>query len=288
MILLVASLMLDIRLIARAQSSTVENADTYLTATQNADGSWGHTATSLNGDFPTTAAVAIALRTAEGADPTVLDKAIAYLTAQPVDVTPYLAARVLALQGQDADTTADVQTLLARQNEDGGWGTLDGYGSDVLDTALALQALGAAGVVDPAVVGRGLNSFAAAQGRDGGWPLVQGEDSQVYYTAQALFALDAFRLRYVTSTNRNRALSYLHGQQHPGGGYGVGDGTPFETALALLAVYAPVCPLPMSRRTRPPIWPAARPATAVGPVIPTPRPWPCRPWPTPSIATATA
>ena len=99
----------------------IENGLTYLYTTQNGDGSWGGTAVSLNGLFPTTNSVVQALRQLEEAATITQTNGIQYLTAEAVTVTPFYAGRILSLAGTGQNITADLDALLARQNSDGGW-----------------------------------------------------------------------------------------------------------------------------------------------------------------------
>src|SRR2546422_11467893 len=95
-----------------SQSSPLANGVSYLKSTQNADGSWGGTSTSLNHSLPTTAAALEALRALETSASTNQTNAIQFLSAQAVDVNPFLAARINALAGA-ANTTTDLNALLA-------------------------------------------------------------------------------------------------------------------------------------------------------------------------------
>src|SRR6267142_449334 len=63
-----------------SQAAQIVSGISYLKSAQNADGSWGGTATSLNGIFPTTAAALEALRASEQATSTNQTNAIQFLT----------------------------------------------------------------------------------------------------------------------------------------------------------------------------------------------------------------
>lgn len=221
---------------AFAQSSRITDGIDYLQTTQNPDGTWGGTVTSLNGIFPTTAAAMETLKTVETTTSINQTNAISFLTAETVEIAPFLAERIIALDGTVSDTTADVNALLAWQNSDGGWGTAEGFQSDVLDTALVLLALNAAEVSDTTVLTRALYYLTCRQNSDGGWGLILHGESQVFYTALVLQALNGFRLQFSVSLSRSRALTYLRGRQNADGGYGSPAGTAFETAQVLLAV----------------------------------------------------
>jgi Calx-beta domain-containing protein/putative Ig domain-containing protein/squalene-hopene cyclase-like protein/putative metal-binding protein/VCBS repeat protein/thrombospondin type 3 repeat protein/uncharacterized protein DUF4214/prenyltransferase/squalene oxidase-like repeat protein len=228
--------------IASAEMARLDDALNYLRTAQRADGSWGATPASLNGVFVTTAVALDALRAVEPSGSTNQVNASAFLSAQSVVETPFLAARVISLSGMSS-TTADVDALLARQNDDGGWGTDEGCQSDSLDTSLALIALNAANVNTQTTLINGLNYLARTQNIDGGWALTQGEESQVFYTAHALQALNSLRLQFGVSSFQTRALNYLRARQNADGGYGNPQSTPFETGLSLSAILSAGQPL---------------------------------------------
>src|SRR5215471_18937505 len=221
--------------VVHSQPMQITNGITYLKSTQNIDGSWGGNATSLNAPFPTTATVLEALHAIEPSTSSNQTNAIQFLSAQAVDVNPFMAARITALAGSGNSTTSDVNALLAAENADGGWGTADVFQSDNLDTSFALLGL-SAGKPNISVVYQAVFYLINRQNTDGGWPLTQGEDSQIYYTAMALQALNAARLPYSTSLSQNSAVSYLRSQQNADGGYGAPVSTPFETAVTLIAI----------------------------------------------------
>ncbi|MCM3869899.1 MAG: putative Ig domain-containing protein [Pyrinomonadaceae bacterium] len=243
-IILVTLLTLFVERVAFGQSPQITNGVNYLKTTQNADGSWGGTPTSISGIFPTTIVALDALRAIESGASTNQTNAIAYLTAQELEVTPFIAARVISLAGTSVSVAADVDTLIARQNEDGGWGTSEGFESDTLDTSLALLALKAANVNAPSTLAGGLNYLALRQNLDGGWSLTSGDTSQVFYTSYALQALNSLRLQFGATTFQTRALGYLRTNQSLiDGGSGSPTSTPFETALSLLAIFGSGQPL---------------------------------------------
>jgi len=140
----------------------------YLAQSQNADGSWGGTASSIDDIFPSTSSAVDALRLIEATPSTNRTNAIGYLSAQTLDVTDYLSRRIVSLTGTGANTSTDLTALVALKNSDGGWGGAAGYTSEVLDVALTLRALVAAGSTDSTSINGAVSNLLASQKSDGG------------------------------------------------------------------------------------------------------------------------
>ncbi|MCG8519633.1 MAG: Ig-like domain-containing protein [Pseudomonadales bacterium] len=134
-------------------------------------------------------------------------------------------ARRLPSHTSAENRVADVDTLLSRQNTDGGWGYDAGYQSDVMDTALVLRALSP--YVDSGVRSAAVDYLLSAQGADGGWPT--GEEGSSQVTATAL-ALDALRETGIDGESLSNGVRFLQNQQQGDGGFGVGESTVHDTA----------------------------------------------------------
>src|SRR5439155_25000607 len=98
-VLLVAASILFVQRSVFCQTTRTANGLNYLKSTQNADGSWRSTSTSLNDVFPTTAEALGALRTVEATTSSNQTNAIQFLSSQTVDANPFLAARIIVLAG---------------------------------------------------------------------------------------------------------------------------------------------------------------------------------------------
>lgn len=105
-------------------------------------------------------------------------RAIAWLAARDIPLeersTEWLLARALldAQEGGGELRTSLVGEVLARQNEDGGWGFLAGDPSDAMTTGQALYALARLGGASAAAAdaeGRGVEFLLAKQNDDGSW-----------------------------------------------------------------------------------------------------------------------
>lgn len=96
---------------------------------------------------------------------------------------------VLALQSAgEKPPPLLVQAVLATQAPGGGWPWSRGGRPDSNDTAVAIQALRAAGI-GGAPVRRGIGALRSFQNRDGGFGLVKGRASDAQSTAWAIQAL---------------------------------------------------------------------------------------------------
>ena len=112
----------------------------------------------------------------------------------------WVAARLLLdLQLGDAKAAERTRTLLAAQNEDGGWGWLLNEQSDAFGTGLALYALSQVDKQEhPDAIGRAQRFLTSSQAEDGSWPVpgtkqtAQGkprETSTYWGTAWAVIGL---------------------------------------------------------------------------------------------------
>lgn len=117
----------------------IADAIAYLAATQQGDGSYAPLHP-LTGTYHTTARVAQTLARVPTST-SEFSAALAFLTGQVVGTVEERARRVMI-----GGTASDASDLLAAQNADGGFGSEAGLASNVLDTALAVTALEAAGV----------------------------------------------------------------------------------------------------------------------------------------------
>jgi uncharacterized membrane protein len=169
------------------------------------------------------------------------------------------AFAILALraagEGPRAATVAAAARCLGRQQDgDGGFGfATKGAGSDVDDTAAAMQALAAAGLRGRPAMARGVAFLRRAQDLDGGYPQQQGGSSNAQSTAWAVQALLAagHDPAKVTRGGSRSPLAYLESLVGPEGSVRysrTGTQTPvWVTAQALTALAEkpfPIAPPP--------------------------------------------
>jgi hypothetical protein len=145
---------------------------------QEADGSWQVRSNSPVGSPVTYGPILasyMARRSLEQADPLRFAGAIAranrWLASARAESNVDTAALVLALPAGSPAAQEHLQTLLAAQNGDGGWGPHAANPSEVFDTAIALLALNSLGAEKPQqAIPRGREFLLTQQLPSGGWP----------------------------------------------------------------------------------------------------------------------
>jgi hypothetical protein len=198
----------------------------WLTTQSQPDGSYT-TPTAIATPVQSTAEALRTLQSLEVSPPAV---AYAYLNAEPFHNTEYLAYKITT-QAQAGNRVTDlVSALLTHQNFDGGFGDLSGYHSTILDTALALEALAAAGAGNTATVGAAVGFLLRRQHAAGGWE-DESNPPSVSISALAMRALWLHRQAFVVTEALDRAQAFLLAQRA-----GAAWSEPFTTALALLAI----------------------------------------------------
>ena len=154
-----------------------------------------------------------------------------------------LALRAAGDGPHSATVSAAARWLSRQQDGDGGFGfATKGAGSDVDDTAAAMQALAAAGLRGRPAMARGVAFLRRAQDLDGGYPQQQGGTSNAQSTAWAVQALIAAGRdpAKVTHAGSRSPLAYLESLVGPDGSVRysrTGTQTPvWVTAQALTAL----------------------------------------------------
>jgi alpha-tubulin suppressor-like RCC1 family protein len=154
------------------------------------------------------------------------------LDAQPV-ATDLLARKITTMRQTGASPAAvELEQLLALQNRDGGFGAIAGYPSNVLDTAVALEALAEVSPQSEAA-GKALGWLVAQQKADGHWDRtnVTPQYTDIVITAIATHAVWRYRAHFVVAQPLEKGRQWLHGQKN-GGHWG----NTLQTAHALLSI----------------------------------------------------
>ncbi len=167
---------------------------------------------------------------------------LTWLNTASIENTDYLARAIEALSsdpGQDVSVLKN--ELIGRQNSDGGWGSKSGFGSNNLDTALALKALASAGYADPTVLTNAIAYLSANQNSDNGWSAGNGKDtmtSTILPTASVLSAFNVYRSGFGLDEEKiSTGKTWLQRKQNlEDGGFGNSPSTVYDTAVAVLAL----------------------------------------------------
>ena len=174
---------------------------------------------------------------------------------QLVNITAFaiFALRAAGHSAGDPAVQAAGRWIERQQDSDGGFGfAVRGEGSDVDDTAAALQALVAAGTHSGPVVSRAVSFLLAAQGINGGFPQQPGGEANGQSTAWAVQGLVATgrNPEVVRRPHGRSPLEYLHGLTSANGSvrYAAGNyQTPVWVTAEVLAALArkpfPVAPV---------------------------------------------
>jgi hypothetical protein len=218
-----------------AQVSTINSGVSWLVANQDASGLWGVAKKTPFRD----ATVVVDVLSALNADSVVINKGLGAINSIATSSSDYLARKIMATVSASGGSAPSylIDSLANMQNPDGGWGYQKGYGSNNLETALALRSLKAAQYTNMSKLGQGVGYLTSHQNADSGWSFVAGDSSRVYYTAQAVIALCALKGDFSVSIQIRRGVNWLKTQDHGDGGFGTGDvSNPYETGLALAAM----------------------------------------------------
>ena len=224
-----------------AHGAAIDDGVTWLHEAQDESGLWG-----TDNDTPIRdTAIAIEVLSSLAADSAGVPNGVDALLGTPTSSVDYLARKVITLASyaQGQIESGLVAALASMQASDGGWGFAAGYGSNILDTALAMRALQLGGYSNLVIEGAGINYLTSAQNADGGWSFADGGASLVFYTAHVVFALSAYEGEFDVAQELEDASTWLKSQPHVDGGFGSGaTSNPYETGMAVVAV-AKVDPL---------------------------------------------
>lgn len=217
-----------------AQSSQITGGLAWLSTAQTTTGNWQMVDTS---EYYSTAAALDALFVLDSTSESYA-RGLQWMSGQMVSPTDYLSRSIIARKRAGMDVSFEVDTLILYRNPEGGWGCDDDYVNDVIDTALALQALKAANYADLSVVNAGLEYLIVNQNADGGWGFFPGDRSNTYMAALVSGTLQKFPQTTAIATAIGKATSYLLAHRNTDGGFGSSPSTIYETALAYEALAA--------------------------------------------------
>jgi squalene cyclase len=222
------TLLSTINLSASAQVPEITTSLTWLNSSQTATGNWPGVETD---EYYSTAAALDAVYALEPSS-SAYTSALQWVSGQIVSPTDYLSRRIIALKRAGLDATSELESLLLYRNTSGSWGASEGFDGnvlDVLDTALALQALKAANYSGDSVLYHAVLFLINNQNADGGWGFYPsagsgqalGDPSNVFVTAHVLKVLPAYQYYNCSGQGAvEKGVAYLLSKQNPDGGFG--------------------------------------------------------------------
>jgi hypothetical protein len=214
----------------------------YLEANQDESGFWGMDKKTPYRDASAIVDVLGGLAGEYTVDPDKVGSGFQAVYYMSTSSTDYLARKIMAAASVNEGVVnpALLDSLADMQNEDGGWGYQKYYGSNILETALAIKALVAGSYEDPepSVFAPASNYLVTNQNSpECGWGFVPGDGNQVFFTAHAVIALSALQeydANYDFSTQIANAFTWLQ-SVISGGAFG---GNAYETGLGIAAMIA--------------------------------------------------
>ncbi|TAK08359.1 MAG: hypothetical protein EPO39_04595, partial [Candidatus Manganitrophaceae bacterium] len=227
---LTSLLLLCIATFAFAQNTAVINGSSWLKTHQNPDGSWG--------DLSRLRDTTTVLDTYKflGESGAFYQNAVGWTGGVSIESNDYIARRVVSLFGTGADVVPQIQRLISYQNPDGGWGYLQGYGSDPYDTATVLNALRGVGFQDSSAILKSVSYLLSKQNADGSWSFLADAPGDVATTAPVLVALRNHAEPTTAATAIENGTAWLKTKQNLDGGFGSSPSSVSNTVIALMAL----------------------------------------------------
>ncbi|NLK94018.1 MAG: hypothetical protein GX275_02340 [Clostridiales bacterium] len=155
-------------------SEAIEKAINYIDGEQNKDGSFG----GQEELKPLITSRAVKLYKELGIEKDSLIKAEKWINENEFNNNDFLG-RVLPYLNEEVKQGV-IQDILLSQNSDGGFGLKKGYGSDILDTILIIDALKNEELND--VLINAINYIVANQNEDGSWSNISGSEGDIKLT----------------------------------------------------------------------------------------------------------
>lgn len=217
----------------RTLPPNIEEGVIWLMNNQKAEGNWLDMPQTAERD---TAEVALCLRNFAKAQQN-YGLGLQWLNSADSDNTDYLTGKIEVMMQAGQNVTPFLQTLISRQNRDGGWGSNREYMSSAADTAIVLKAFSKTGYAAPEVIEKAVAYLKAKQNPDQGW----GTDnvSTIQSTANVLSAFNSLQQSsnsYQFNDYITRGLTWLAGKQNSDGGFGNSPSTVYDTAHSLLTL----------------------------------------------------
>ena len=221
-------------IVVKDASATIDlaKAVSWIQAQQKGDGSYMYSIGQydLASPMSATSESLTAFRILSVASSAAQDQAYAFLQSGDGDNTEEISRQIIASVEQGAVNNTLITKLKTYQNDDGGFGTYQGYASHAYETAWALKALVMAGQHGDAQTQSALSWLLNQQQSTGNW-LNHNDGDDFSLTAHALDTLWLYGQFYVVQSNLTKAQQWLMAQQSSGQW-----GSNYKNAMGLRAV----------------------------------------------------
>ena len=209
----------------RDRPPEIEEGLQWIQASQNTDGFWSDkTSTQLRDT-----SVILALMNQVNSSFDGYTSAVDWLLNAEANTADHLARKIIGLEASGVKVPQLKQQLINLQNEDGGWGITDDYSSDILDTSLAIRALGTSA---ESITDAGLAFLNSVKNLDNAWGYVIQGQSNIYVTTEVM---RAFAAADNAAGISQASLDWVISHQNLDGGYGDTVSTSIDTANVILA-----------------------------------------------------
>ena len=220
-------------IVVKDASAVIDSAKavSWIQAQQKANGSYMYSSTiDLASPEGSTSESLTAFRMLSVSSSAAQDQAYAFLQSGDGESTEEISRRIIASVEQGAVNNALVIKLKTYQNDDGGFGTYQGYASHAYETAWALKALVMAEQQGDTQTQGALSWLLNQQQTTGNW-LNHSDGDNFALTAHALDTSWLYSRFYIVQNNLDKAQQWLMSQQSSGQW-----GSNYKNAIGLRAV----------------------------------------------------
>jgi len=198
-------------------SESTDKALSWLLSQQSSNGSI-HKASDIGTEFQTSIEVTRSLRSLGKSDLPQFAQLISYINSSGFDDnTENLARRISVNYRNGISVSSDVNQILDRRNDDGGFGAREGFDSTAIDTAYALWGLGLANFSSSEITNEAVAFIVDEQLTDGSWTNDARPHESIALTSQVLETLRLYSVRFNLQQTITKASTYLHSQKNTAG-----------------------------------------------------------------------